>query len=115
MNLKKMFGMNKKQEIPEQITDFAEIPEIVENKDHLKVVIEKLDSYVDTDRIVRKAKSGSIVIAKIKDLKEKNMDELKNSINKIKSSAAMFKGDVVGVSDEWLVITPPTVEIKRGE
>ena len=41
MNLKKMFGMNKKQEIPEQITDFAEIPEIVENKDHLKVVIEK--------------------------------------------------------------------------
>ena len=43
------------------------------------------------------------------------MDELKNSINKIKTSVAMFKGDVVGVSDEWLVITPPTVEIKRGE
>ena len=107
--------MKKKQDIPEQITDFAEIPEMVESKDHVKVVVEKLDSYVDTDRIVRKAKSGSIVIAKIKDLKEKNMDELKNSINKIKSSASMFKGDVVGVSDEWLIITPPSVEIKRGE
>ena len=63
MDLKKMFGMKKRQDIPEQITDFAEIPEMVENKDHIKVVIEKLDSYVDTDRIVKKAMSGNIVIA----------------------------------------------------
>jgi len=112
-----MFGsfMKKKEPIPETITDFAELPDEVESKEHLKVIIEKLDSYVDADRILRKAKLGSVVFIRIKELKEKNMDELKNAINKIKTSTAMFKGDVVGVGDEWIILTPPTVEIKRGD
>jgi SepF-like predicted cell division protein (DUF552 family) len=116
MLVKKMFDfMKKPQENTEEITDFTELPDVVESRDQVKVVIEKLDSYIDSDRILRKAKSGSIVIAKMKDLKEKNIDELKNAINKIKTSTSMFKGDVVGVSDEWVIITPPSVEIKRND
>jgi len=107
-----LFKRKEEQAEPEEMT---ELPAEQEASDHTKVMIEKIDMVGDADRIVRKVRSGNIVIANIKHLKEQNMDELKQAISKIRSSAAMFNGDIAGVGDEWLIVTPSTARIHRGE
>ena len=76
-------------------------------------MIEKLEGLVDTDPIIKKVKDGHIVLAHIKGMRENNMEELKQSIGKIRTYTANMSGDVVGVGDEWLVVAPSSVEIKR--
>ncbi len=77
------------------------------------VMIDKIDSYASSDRIIQKVKKGNIVIANMKELKEMNMDELKHSISKIRSAAERIDGDIAGASDEWIIVTPSTVRVHR--
>ena len=97
----------------EGVEEFSEIPIEVEQPEKVKIMIEKLESLADTDRIIKKVRTGNIVIARMKDLKENNLDELKHSISKIKTSCLVFQGDIAGVGDEWLLVTPSTVKINR--
>ncbi len=97
------------------VDEFTEIPMDVEQPEKVKIMIEKLESLADTDRIIKKVRTGNVVIARIKDLKENNLDELKHSISKIKTSCMVFQGDIAGVGDEWLLVTPSSVKINRAE
>ncbi|MBI2579333.1 MAG: cell division protein SepF [Candidatus Aenigmarchaeota archaeon] len=103
---------SKKKEEEPKIEEFTEVPQEEEGK-KVNIMIEKLEGLVDTDPIIKKVKEGNIVLAHIKNLRENNMEELKQSIGKIRTYTANMKGDVVGVGDEWLVVAPPSVEIKR--
>jgi len=97
------------------IDEFSEIPIEVEQAEKVKIMIERIDGLADTDRIIKKVRTGNVVIARIKELKENNLDELKHSISKIKTSCMVFQGDIAGVGDEWLLVTPSTVKITRNE
>lgn len=113
-----VFGLfRKKKEAEEDVRldEFHEIPMDMDDQTRTKVMIEKLDGVIDVDRIVRKARSGNIVIVGIKDVRERSMDELKHSISKMKTSVAMFNGDIAGVGEEWLILTPSSARIHRGE
>lgn len=96
-----------------KVEEFTEIPIEAEQPEKVKIMIERIDSLADTDRIIKKVRSGNVVIARIKDMKENNLDELKHSISKIKTSCMVFQGDIAGVGDEWLLVTPSTVRITR--
>ncbi len=98
-----------KKEDAEEYTEI-EMPE--EEEKHVKIVIDKLES-ANPDKIIRNVKEGKIVIVKIKELKESNMDELKHAINKIKNTCEIINGDVAGVGDEWLIVTPSSAKIER--
>ena len=112
----KIFKKNDQQASEPHIEEFTELPmDLEENKDNMKVVIEKLEDFTDTDRIIRKVRSGSITIVNIKGIKERSMDELKHAISKFKTSVAVFNGDIVGVGDEFVILTPATAKIHRGE
>ncbi len=108
----KLFKKKQEETQPEELT---ELPVQEEEAPYTRVMIDKLDSLSDCDRIVKKVRSGNIVIARMKDLKEQNIDELKHAISKIRTSCSMFNGDIAGVGDEWLIITPSTAKIQRGE
>lgn len=95
------------------VDEFTEIPIEIEQPEKIKIMIEKIDGLADTDRIIKKVRTGNVVIARIKELKENNLDELKHSISKIKTSCMVFQGDIAGVGDEWLLVTPSTVKINR--
>ena len=97
------------------VDEFSEIPIDVEQAEKVKIMIEKIEGLSDTDRIIKKVRAGNVVIARIKELKENNLDELKHSISKIKTSCMVFQGDIAGVGDEWLLVTPSTVKIHRNE
>ena len=111
------FLRRKKEEEEKEVRldEFHEIPMEMDDQTRTKVMIEKLDGVIDVDRIVRKAPSGNIVIVGIKDIRERSLDELKHSISKMKTSVAMFNGDIAGVGEEWLILTPSSARIHRGE
>ena len=109
----KIFKKQPGEENAGSAAEMTEIPAQPETTQQTSVMIDKIDMLSDSDRIIRKVRSGNIVIARIKDLKEHNLDELKHSISKIRTSVAMFNGDIAGVGDEWLIITPSSAKIQR--
>jgi len=106
---------DKKEEDVEEVEEYTELPLDVEQPKHTKIMIDKLDSYANVDMVLKKVREGNIVIAKIKELKESNLDELKQAIAKMKTACANFDGDIAGVGDEWIIITPRTARIHREE
>ena len=93
--------------------DYAEIALEEEEGKYVKIMIEKLDKYANVDSIIRKIKEGHIVIAKIKDLKESNEEELRHSITKIKTVCDSLNGDIAGVGEEWIIVTPSIASVSR--
>ncbi|MBI3190469.1 cell division protein SepF [archaeon] len=111
-----IFGkLFRKKETEPQSEELTELPVDEEQLPTANVVIEKLESLSDTDRIIKKVRSGNIAIVRMKELKEQNLDELKHSISKMRTSCSMFNGDIAGVGEEWLIVTPSTAKIRRSE
>lgn len=115
MSVFSRFFRKRQPAVEERVEDFTELPVDGEAAPQMKVIIEKIEGLADADRIIKKARTGNIVIARIKELREQNVDELKHCISKIKTSATVFQGDLAGVGDEWLLVTPASVRINRDE
>jgi SepF-like predicted cell division protein (DUF552 family) len=79
----------------------------------LGIKIEKLNDFAETDKILRHVREGSIVFLKIKGLKEKDMGELKRAVEKMKKTVVANNGDIVGVEQDWLILTPGYAAINR--
>ncbi len=111
----KMPWEKKEEEKVEEVEDYTELPLDVENPKQTHIIIEKLEAYSQVDMLMKKVREGNIVIAKIRELKDNNLDELKQSIARMKTMCANFDGDIAGVGDEWIIITPRTARIHREE
>ena len=97
----------------EEIEEYTEIPLEGEHLEKLSIVIDKVDDYMSIDRIIRSVREGKIVFAKIKQLKDENVEELKHAITKIRNACETFDGDIAGAGDEWLIVAPKNVRIAR--
>jgi SepF-like predicted cell division protein (DUF552 family) len=84
---------------------------IVNNQ--VPVRVENLSDASDVERIQERLRSGTVLVVKIRDLKNKDMAELKRSVAKIKRTCAALDGDIVGVGQDWLLVTPKTARIHR--
>jgi len=60
-------------------------------------------------------RDGNIVFLRIRELREKNISELKRSVEKLKKTVVAMNGDIVGVDEDFLVITPTSAKIFRGK
>ena len=103
--------MRKKK--PEPPAEYSELP-IEDGKEAAKVYIfiEKISDILSADTVMQKVRQGNIVIAGIKDVKERK-DELRQIISKLKNMTASSDGDIIGVGDEWLILAPKSAEIVR--
>jgi len=79
----------------------------------LGVKIDKLGEFNDTERILRHIREGKIVFLKIKELKDKDMGELKRSIERLRKTVVAGNGDIAGVEQDWLIITPESIVVHR--
>ena len=70
------------------------------------IKIDKLTDFSDTDRILRAIRDGSVVFLRLKALKDKDMGELKRAIERLKKTVLAQNGDIVGVEQDWLILTP---------
>jgi SepF-like predicted cell division protein (DUF552 family) len=87
----------------EQIKELKKVP----------IQIEKMVEYSDSDRIQRKVREGAVLFVRIADLKQKNLPELKRAIERIKRTCEAVGGDVVGVGDDWLIVSPSGARVER--
>ena len=55
----------------------------------------------------------TIALINIKPLKEKDVVELKRAVNKLKKTCDAIDGDIAGVSEDWIVVTPMFAHIYR--
>ncbi|MEM7826269.1 MAG: cell division protein SepF [Candidatus Aenigmatarchaeota archaeon] len=95
--------------------DYLEIETGFEEEGKINVRIENLKSYSDTDRILQFLREGNILFVRIKELREKDINELKKAIEKIKKTCSAMDGDLAGVDEDFLVITPKFSRIYRGK
>lgn len=76
--------------------------------------VDRLNDFEDTDRVLKALREGNIIFLKIKSLKEKDMAELKRAIDKLKKTTLANNGDIAGVEQDWLIITPSHAGVVRG-
>jgi SepF-like predicted cell division protein (DUF552 family) len=74
-----------------------------------------LKSSNELELIKSDVKNNTIVILKITPLAQKNIEELKSTIEKLTEFSTSFGGDIARLGEERIVITPPGVRIWRGE
>lgn len=79
----------------------------------VEISVEKLNEFADTEKILRDIRKGNIVFLKIKGLKEKDIGELKRAVEKLKKAIMANNGDIAGVEQDWLVLTPDAVNVER--
>lgn len=79
----------------------------------LGIKIEKLNEFADTERVLRSVRDGNIIFLKIKGLKEKDIGELKRAVDKLKKTVTANSGDIAGVEQDWLILTPEFAAVRR--
>jgi SepF-like predicted cell division protein (DUF552 family) len=113
MVIEKLKKLKEKMEKKEE--GFVEVETGFEEEGKVSVKIETLKDYADVDRILQFLREGNIIFLRIKDLRSKDINELKRAVEKIKKTCAAMDGDIVGVEEDFLVITPKFARIYRGK
>lgn len=104
----------KAKEEEERGEEFVEVGPSEEGG-KVSVRVESLKDYVDIERVQGLVREGNVVFLKIKDLREKDMSELKRAVEKLKKTSVAMNGDIVGIDEDFLVITPKFAKIYRGK
>ncbi len=108
------FDFMKKKEVNEQKKEeYVDMNPEEKPVEQVKILVDKLEGFASCDNIIRNVRSGHIVVAKIKDLKESNMDELKQCISKLSNFVKSIEGDIAGVGDDWIILTPKVACVVR--
>jgi SepF-like predicted cell division protein (DUF552 family) len=112
MLFKKLIGkLQKKEEEAEEI-EIKE--EAFKEEIKPKIRVEKLTSYADVTRIQEFLRNGEIVFLNIKEQKNSNLSELKKAVDRLKNTISAIDGDIVGIDDSYLLLTPSYARIQRG-
>jgi len=113
MPLKKLLEkLRRKEERVEEEVELKE--EAFKEEIKPKIRVEKLSSYVDVPKIQEFLRNGEIVFLNIKELKTSNLSELKKAVDKLKNTVSAIDGDIVGIDDSYLLLTPSYARIQRG-
>jgi len=113
MVLDSIFG---KRGIPETETDeFIEIEPLQEDSKKANIRIETLNDYRDVEGVQKYVREGNVVFLRIRKMRERDMGELKRSVERLRRTTIAMNGDIIGIDEDFLIITPPSVKIYRGE
>jgi SepF-like predicted cell division protein (DUF552 family) len=115
----KIFGrQGNSAELSKETEDYVEVDTLVSETGSFGgrtgISVEKLGNFEDTEKVLRALRQGNIVFLKIKELKDRDMGELKRAVEKLKKTAVANNGDIAGVEQDWLIITPSSANVVRG-
>jgi len=108
-----IFGREREEE--EDKESFVEIEKTGEEGKKVQIRVESLEEYADTERVQKLVREGNIIFLKIKPLKDKDLGELKRAVAKIKKTIVAMNGDIVGVDENYIIVTPDFARVYRGE
>ncbi|MFP4230026.1 MAG: cell division protein SepF [Candidatus Nanohaloarchaea archaeon] len=109
-------GFLNKQENEEEIIedDFVELDaEMTEQNQKVVVRAETLREFEDVEKVQEQLRNKRIVWVNIKPLKQKDMSKLKRAVKRLKKTVRSVDGDIAGVDEDWIVVTPSYAEIER--
>jgi len=112
MFFEKLFGKGirelSNEEFIELDTDDVEIP-----TGKVPIRVDKLEDFSDTDRIQKQIRDSNIVLVKIKALRGKDISELKRAIEKLRKTCIAINGDIAGIDEDWIIMTPSFAHVAR--
>ncbi|HLD48862.1 MAG TPA: cell division protein SepF [archaeon] len=100
-----------KRSQPEEYVELGHAEQPAGGKTHIE--IENLNDFADSDRLQKKVRDGSVLLVKVRDLRLKDMNELKKAIARVRKTCLAIDGDITGVGDDWLILAPASARIQR--
>ncbi|MBI4173254.1 MAG: cell division protein SepF [Candidatus Aenigmarchaeota archaeon] len=107
---------SRREEPQDTGDDFVEVDSLgldEKRTGSVAIRIEKLNDFEDTEKILKAIRNGNIVFLQIKRLKEKDIGELKRAVDKLKKTITANNGDIVGIEQDWLILTPDFARVER--
>jgi len=114
MVLKKLLGKRKPEDIDEE--EYIEISEVAKEKSSegkILVRIEKLKDVKDVENILKELRENKILFISTQELKNKDIQELRRCIEKIKRTVTAMDGDIVMGPHSVLIVCPNFAMIER--
>ena len=105
----------RKDQPKEEGEEFIEIETEGDDRRRINVRIENLNDYRDVEEIQKLLREGNIVFLKIKKIRERDIGELKRSVERLRKTSMAMNGDIVGIDEDYLVLVPPFAKIYRGQ
>jgi len=98
---------------PDSSEDFIEL-EHLKQEPKVSVRTMQLTCFDDTKKVAAILREGrTIMLLDVSPLKEKDIIDLKRSVNKLKSVSAEMGSEIAGLSGDWIVLAPGFAEIYR--
>ncbi len=97
-------------------SDFVEIDTTKDIGKRAKIFVKSfvISEFGDIKDCLDALREGyTIALINIKPLKDRDIVELKRAINKIKKTCDAIEGDIAGVTEDWIVVTPAFAQVYR--
>tara|TARA_Y100000034_G_C6891059_1_gene409911 strand:+ start:2179 stop:2559 length:381 start_codon:yes stop_codon:yes gene_type:complete len=106
-------------DIPEELSDdYVEIDTTLTKDSKAKINVRPfvVQDFGDIKPALDSLREGmTIALINIKQLKERDIVELKRAVNKLKKTCDAIDGDIAGFGEDWVVVTPSFAQIHRTE
>ena len=115
-SIKKRFDGAQSDELADGEQEYVQIDTSARKDANAKVLVRPfvLQDFADTKTILDALRNqDTIALINIQPLKDKDIVELKRSINKLKKTTDAIGGDIAGFGDDHIVITPAFAQIWR--
>lgn len=104
----------RKPEVVEEEEEFLEIePEVTGAEKKVLIRVDNVRDYADLPRIQKYLREGYIVFLKIREVRERDLTELKRIVEKLRKTVGAMNGDIVGVDEDFLILTPSFAKVYR--
>ncbi len=75
-----------------------------------------IEDFSDIKVIIDAMREGKTIgLINVRPLREKDMIELKRTVNKLKKTIDALEGDIAGFGEDWIVVTPSFAQIYRNK
>ncbi len=108
-----LFGGRKEPVEDMEAPEYMEVDHTPESRGKLGIRVEKLEDFSDTERILKSVRDGNIIFLRIRNLKDRDLGELKRAVERLKKSVMANNGDIIGVEQDWLILTPEFAMVHR--
>lgn len=104
-------------DVPEELSDdYVEIDTNLSSDRKAKIIVRPfiIQDFGDIKPALDALREGmTIALINIKQLKERDIVELKRAVNKLKKTCDAIDGDIAGFGEDWIVVTPSFAQIHR--
>lgn len=119
-SLSKRFNEEDDFETSEESQNYLELDTYKDqaNNKQQKILVKTftVEDFQDVKPILDAVREGySIALVNIRPIREKDVIELKRTVNKLKKTVEAIDGDIAGFGDDWIVVTPQFAKVYRSE